>query len=315
MAVKGSGALSILNDIVAEFGGDAPHSLSEYYGGGDYVPAGANPGIATSGQINMGSHYSAVAATVLNITSNVNNYDIGAALAAVGGSKTDGVPVIVDISPGVTVSSTSTATPAMLTGTGWSSGASITIINNGSILGASGSYGSGAGGNGGGGSSGAGGNGGAGTSGGGLAGGDGFEHSQTADNNLSVIFDVGVATAGAGGTGYGTGGGGGGGGGAGMCGFMFPVYGGAGGGGAGSPGGSGCNAGTTSAGGAGCSAQGGNGAAGGGIASAGGTGGGAGPGFCSPAYPTGGVGGAGGATQTSTGAAGSAYSGNTAQIS
>ena len=74
MAVKSSGALSLTTDIVGEFGGVAPHSLSEYYGGGDNVPAGANPGIATSGAINMNSHYGAVAATVLNITSNVNNY-------------------------------------------------------------------------------------------------------------------------------------------------------------------------------------------------------------------------------------------------
>jgi len=51
MAVKSSGAnLSIAGDIVAEFGGSAPHSMSEYYGGGDLVPAGANPGVATSGK-------------------------------------------------------------------------------------------------------------------------------------------------------------------------------------------------------------------------------------------------------------------------
>ncbi len=46
MAVKSSGAnLSIAGDIVAEFGGSAPHAMSEYYGGGDLVPSGANPGI------------------------------------------------------------------------------------------------------------------------------------------------------------------------------------------------------------------------------------------------------------------------------
>ena len=77
MAVKSSGAnLALQGDIVAEFGGSAPHSMSEYYGGGDLVPAGANPGVATSGQITMNSFYGSVAATVLTISSNTSNYNI-----------------------------------------------------------------------------------------------------------------------------------------------------------------------------------------------------------------------------------------------
>jgi hypothetical protein len=325
MAVKGSGALSIATDIVGEFGGVAPHSLSEYYGGGTYVPAGANPGIATSGAINFGSHYSAVAATVLNITSNVNNYDIGAALATVGGSKTDGVPVIVDISSGVTVGSTSIATPAMLTGTGWSAGASITIINNGTIAGAAGTSAS----------AGAGGAGGAslvrlftnnnsnpGNPGGNSQGGDGgdaFEHSQTADNNLSVIFDtVGTRIAGAGGTGGGGGGGGGGGAGTFCSGYLNCHPTGHGGGGAGVPGGT-SPAGASHA---GSSTTGGTGSTGGGtnhngstITGVGGTGGnlgsagGAGTGGVYQNRP-GGAAGTGG-----NGAAGNVLTGNTSQIS
>ena len=321
MALQTSGAISLAN-IQTEFGGSNPISLSEYYGGGTYVPAGANPGIATSGAINMNSFYGGVAAAVLNITSNVNNYDIGAALAAVGGSKTDGVPVIVSISSGVTVGSTSTATPAMLTGTGWSAGASITIINNGSILGAAGSYGNGVGGNGGGGNGGSGAPGGNGAPGGGLPGGPCFEHSQTADTSLSVIFDtVGTRAGGAGGTGYGTGSGGGGGQGAGSCGPYFCIGGGGGGGGAGyGSGGSGGSysgpvngdgspGGATSGGGGG-SAQShyGAGGSGGGIGSSGSSGGNA-------LYWVGGSGGAGAGSQTSTGASGATLTGNTAQIS
>ena len=37
MALPSSGQLSI-NDIVGEFGGSAPHSLSEYNRGGSLVP-------------------------------------------------------------------------------------------------------------------------------------------------------------------------------------------------------------------------------------------------------------------------------------
>ena len=329
MAVKGSGALSILNDIVAEFGGDAPHSLSEYYGGGTYVPAGANPGIATSGQINFGSHYGAVAATVLNITSNVNNYDIGAQAIAAGGDKS--TPVILTINAGVTVGSTSSGTAAMYTGTGWSSGTTINITNNGSIVGSSGSNSTqtgsetGTGGNGGKGATpygGSGANGGSGTSGSASAdstnnGGNAFEHSQTADNYLSVIFDTaGTRTGGSAGTASASGGGGGGGGG----GNYWPFGGDGGGGGAGTPGGSGGatgggsswttpgSPGTATSGGAGSD----NPYHNGGV---GGTGGNLGQSGSSGTRDLPGSGGAGGSTGQDAGSSGSALSGNTGQIS
>ena len=333
MAVKGSGALSILNDIVAEFGGDAPHSLSEYYGGGTYVPAGANPGIATSGAINFGSHYGAVAATVLNITSNVNNYDIGAQAIAAGGDKA--TPVILTINAGVTVGSTSSTTAAMYTGTGWSSGTTINITNNGSVVGSAGSNTNGyaAGGNGGVGGghfggAGAGGAGSSGTSGtpdSANNGGSAFEHSQTVDNNLSVIFDTaGTRTAGAAGTQSVTGGGGGGGGGG--AGTTWTTVGGGGGGGGvsfgvgagstagtfGDYGGTGATATATTpgAGGAGSWGAGGTGGTGGTGGSAGGAGI---PGTNSAANGAGGAGGTG--SSTLSGSVGSVLSGNTSQIS
>ena len=59
MALPSSGTLSI-NDIVGEFGGSAPHALSEYYRGGDFVPdSAANSGVPTSGQINISDFYGA----------------------------------------------------------------------------------------------------------------------------------------------------------------------------------------------------------------------------------------------------------------
>jgi len=225
MAVKSSGQLA-MTEIVAEFGGDAPHAMSEYYGGGDKVPAGANPNVATSGMTKFGDFYDAVAATVLTISSNTSNYNIKTAAVAAGGDQN--TPVILTINNGVTVSSSSNSTPAMKTDTGWGSGVTINITNNGSIVGANGSAGSngsassgnpssggGAGGHGtepfsntlnaGSGSAGAAGSGSAqsGNNGAnGSAGGSAFEHSQTGDNNLSVIFDTaGTRTGGSGGAG------------------------------------------------------------------------------------------------------------------
>jgi len=252
MAVKSSGSISINNDIVGEFGGSAPHALSEYYGGAGLVPAGANPGVAASGASSFSDYYGSVAATVLTISSNTSNYDIGAQAIAAGGDKS--TPVILTINAGVTVSSTSSGTAAMYTGTGWGSGTTINITNNGSIVGASGSNTSG--------STGSGGNGGNGSkwnhgsnptinptsgssggNGGGSAesannGGNAFEHSQSG-SALSVIFDTaGIRSGGSAGTRTFAGGGGGGGGG-GRSKSIFGGRGGGGGGGGGASNGSG----------------------------------------------------------------------------
>lgn len=57
MAVKTSGPLSI-QDIVNEFGGTAPHSLSEYYRGGGLVPESpVNSNVPTSGEISLEDFY------------------------------------------------------------------------------------------------------------------------------------------------------------------------------------------------------------------------------------------------------------------
>ena len=135
-------------------------------------------------------------ATELTISSNVNNYNIASAVTGASGSLNNNVNLT--INSGVTVGSSTSLTASMLTGTGWGSGTTITITNNGSIVGSAGSSstgsGGGHGGNGGtGGAEGNGSSGSAGSTGSGSAnsssnGGDAFEHSQTANNNLSVVF-------------------------------------------------------------------------------------------------------------------------------
>ena len=76
MALPSSGQLSI-NDIVGEFGGSAPHSLSEYYRGGSLVPnTSNNSSVPTSGQIKITDFYGAAdnlyAGTVTNGYTNVD---------------------------------------------------------------------------------------------------------------------------------------------------------------------------------------------------------------------------------------------------
>lgn len=61
MTLQASGTISIA-DIVAEFGGAAPHSLSEYYRGGAYVGS-SNTGVPTGGAIGLSDFYGAAAIT------------------------------------------------------------------------------------------------------------------------------------------------------------------------------------------------------------------------------------------------------------
>lgn len=66
MALQSSGTITI-QDIVDEFGGTAPHSLSEYYRNGTYVGS-TNTGVPTSGTIALSDFYGASAATVVTVT-------------------------------------------------------------------------------------------------------------------------------------------------------------------------------------------------------------------------------------------------------
>lgn len=144
MAVKSSGALSFATDIVGEFSDSTPHSLSEFYKGGGKVPdAAGNGNVPTSGAISMGNFYGAVNRIPISLTisSNTNNYNI---LSSVGGSYGAGASdVTLTINSGVTVGSTSTGTYALDTGTGWVSGDTITIVNNGTVRGRGGDGGDG----------------------------------------------------------------------------------------------------------------------------------------------------------------------------
>jgi len=59
MTLPNSGAISI-NSLVGEYGGSAPHSMSEYYKGGGLVANHSNnPNVPTSGAISLSNFYGA----------------------------------------------------------------------------------------------------------------------------------------------------------------------------------------------------------------------------------------------------------------
>jgi len=72
MTLPSSGPLSI-EDIANEFGGTAPHSLSEYYRGGDFVPdSSLTQSIPTSGSISISDFYDTTNYTTLEILGQVD---------------------------------------------------------------------------------------------------------------------------------------------------------------------------------------------------------------------------------------------------
>ena len=73
MAIKSSGSLSMVTDIVGEFGGTAPHGLKEYYRGGGAVPNSTpNNSVPTSGVISFKNFYGAQDVIVMSSGAIVN---------------------------------------------------------------------------------------------------------------------------------------------------------------------------------------------------------------------------------------------------
>lgn len=130
MALPGSGQIS-LNDIATEFGGSAPHSLSEYHGKGN---------APSSGEIQIAADfYGTSNIFTYTIASNTTNVNLRTAATSAGW---DGSAILqTTINSGVTVYSTSTGSYAM-TIDGGSFPTSSYLINNGTILGAGGGGGS-----------------------------------------------------------------------------------------------------------------------------------------------------------------------------
>ena len=102
MAIQSSGTISI-TDLVNEFGGTVPHSMSEYYRNGGAVPAN-NTNVPESGTISLQNFYSAVNEIQYTISTSTNNFN---AQSAFSSHWATAVPKRVIINSGVTVGATS----------------------------------------------------------------------------------------------------------------------------------------------------------------------------------------------------------------
>lgn len=139
MACPSSGEIKI-SDLVAEFGGSAPHGLTEYYRNGGEVP-GNNTNVPTSGQISLTQFYSAVNEIQQTYSATTTNLNLATVFGNNWGST---VPKRVIINSGVTIGATSgnyaINIPSGMAGT-------LVIDNNGSIEGHGGAANGGTGGN------------------------------------------------------------------------------------------------------------------------------------------------------------------------
>jgi len=145
MPIPGPGVAISIQTIVNEFGGTAPHSLSEYYRGGGLVPnTPVNAAVPTSGQIALSNFYGAANRTTISIpiAAPALNYDAytNRGPTYVAGSS----DLTYTIAAPVTIGSTSTATAAFLVPSAFNPGDTVTIVNNGIIQGMGGAGGAGA---------------------------------------------------------------------------------------------------------------------------------------------------------------------------
>jgi len=136
MALPSSGTISI-SQIVTEFGGSAPHSLSEYYRNGGLVSSN-NTSVPTSGTISMSNFYGAV--NEIGITQgSATNINLSTVF---GGNWSSSVPKRLTINSGTTIGGSGAVAMTIPSGMG----GTLIIDNAGLIVGFGGAANSGAGG-------------------------------------------------------------------------------------------------------------------------------------------------------------------------
>ncbi len=143
MVMPASGPISV-EGIQTEFGGVNPIGINEYYRGGGYVPnISQNNNIPTSGTISVGNFYNSLNRIVQTITisSNQTNYVLNT--AKVSGYLSGLTDVTLVINSGVYISASSTGVYALDVDTSWAAGDTVTIVNNGFIVGIGGNGGNG----------------------------------------------------------------------------------------------------------------------------------------------------------------------------
>jgi hypothetical protein len=139
MTLQASGSIS-LAQIRDEFRGTGQVNISTYVNKVG-KSAAANQNVAFSNFYGKSNAY----VLALTIVGNTTNYDLRAAAIAAGWDGTTIINLTCTINTGVYVYATSTGVYAFSTGTSYPAGSTISIINNGTIVGMGGNGGGGGG--------------------------------------------------------------------------------------------------------------------------------------------------------------------------
>lgn len=152
MAIRNTGQLPI-TDIVTEFGGTTPHGLSEYYGNGTFLSPGYFPNPpalpSTGSPLNVGAFYGKSKRRVLNVTISQNTSDLNVVplFSTLLAQSTIPADCFLTINAGVTVYGTLNTALVVAADTSlatkFRSVDTLTIINNGKIIGYAGTGGDG----------------------------------------------------------------------------------------------------------------------------------------------------------------------------
>lgn len=138
MAIKADGSISLITDIVGEFGGTPEHSLKEYYRNGTGGVTSNNTNVPVSpNPLNMLSFYNAVKQFSHTITANQQELNLYSYLIGVGWNGSD--PVALTINSGIYIWSDNTATAGLIIPSNFNN--ILTITNNGYIIGKGGAGG------------------------------------------------------------------------------------------------------------------------------------------------------------------------------
>lgn len=132
MAIKSSGQLNF-TEIVAEFADTAPHYLSEFYRGAGKVPNN-NTNVPTSGTIWFSNFYGAVNRVSLSVVYSTNTQQATVDPTSLPGYIAGISDITITVNSGVYVWSDSTSVPGLTIGSA-NSGDTITLVNNGYIIG------------------------------------------------------------------------------------------------------------------------------------------------------------------------------------
>jgi len=134
MAITASGIIKV-SDIATEFQDTTPYSLSEYYRGGAKVPnSSQNSNVPTSSAIRLGNFYGAVRRVALTQTFATNTTQTAIGISTLPGYVAGITDITITVNNGVYLYSTDVSSPALAI-SGATAGDTVTLINNGFIIG------------------------------------------------------------------------------------------------------------------------------------------------------------------------------------